>query len=136
MNIRLFISIAFILTLLNNCNERNEVEDILSENCYWDILNTGSIHPINTCYKFEKDGGCHYYHYDFIDKARTESVFEYDDGDVVVPKTWNVSEDSIQIRAIRYRLIRYNSDSVFLKGKRPDTTVLLRNCKTINSRAR
>ena len=131
MKIKIFILGVFVV-LLSNCNSKKEVRDILTVNCYWDILNKGSIHPVNSCFKFKKDGSCGFYYYNFFDKKRTDSVYLYDDGDVIVPNKWNVKNDSIQIRGNKYYIISYDSDSLFLTTTIADTMVLIKNCATVN----
>lgn len=132
MKIRIFIALCFVMLLLTYCNQKKELRDILSVDCYWDILDKGSIHPINSCYRFKKDGSCGFYYYNFFDKKRTDSVYLYDDGDVVVPNKWSLTNDSILIRANKYSIIRYSSDSVFLTATGVDTMVLIKNCATYN----
>jgi hypothetical protein len=132
MRIKIFIVLCFVVALLSYCNEKKELRDILSGDCYWDILDKGSVHPINSCYKFKEDGTCSFYYYNFFDKKKTDSVYLYDDGDVIVPNKWNLIKDSIQIRANKYYLIRYNPDSVFLTATGTDTMVLIKNCATFN----
>lgn len=130
MRIKTFIGLCFVTIFLNYCNQRKELRDILSVDCYWDILDKGSIHPINSCYKFSEDGRCNFYYYNFFDKKKTDSVYLYDDGDVVIPNKWNLIKDSVVIRSNRYHIIRYDSDSVFLTATGVDTMVLIKNCKT------
>lgn len=123
----------FVAALLQiSCNKKKEFRDILNINCYWDILNKGAIHPVNSCFKFKDDGSCSFYYYYFFDKNRTDSVYRYDDDDVIVPNKWQLKNDSFQIRANRYYLIRYNSDSIFLTAGGVDTMVLIKNCATVN----
>lgn len=104
----------------------------MSGECFWDILDIGSIHPINSCYKFRQNGICDFYYYNFFDKKRTDSVFLYDTDDVIVPNKWSLIKDSIQIRANKYFVIRYNQDSIFLTATGIDTMVLIKNCTTFN----
>ncbi len=136
MKIKVFITVCFAIVLFNCCNQKKELQSILSVDCYWDILNKGSIHPINSCYRFNHTGKCNFFYYNFFDKKRTDSVFLYDDGDVVVPNKWSLIKDSIIIiRGVEYLILSYNSDSVFLKGVRNDTVALIRNCKTFHPRS-
>ena len=132
MKIKMFIALCLVVVFLSYCNQRKELRDFLSVNCYWDILDIGSVHPVNSCYKFNKDGRCNFYYYNFFDKKKTDSVYLYDDGDVVIPNTWNLIKDSIVIRANKYHVIRYNADSLFLTATEADTMVLIKNCKTYN----
>ena len=133
MKTKVIITICVVAALFG-CNQKKEVQNILSTDCYWDILDTGSPHPINSCYKFSKTGDCKFYYYIFLDKKRTDSVFLFDDGDVVVPNKWKVVKDSIQIRANKYLVIKYNPDSVFLTATGKDTMTLIKNCRTHNQK--
>lgn len=132
MKIKVLVVMFFVVLLQISCNKEKELRDILKANCYWDILNKGAIHPVNSCFKFKDDGSCNFYYYYFFDKKRTDSVYKYDDGDVIVPNRWHLKNDSFQIRANQYYLIRYTSDSVFLTATGIDTMVLIRNCMTVN----
>ena len=130
------VILMFFAVFLSNCNEKKELRDILTIDCCWDILDKGSTHPINSCFTFNKDGFCGFYYYNFYDKNRTDSIYRYDDGDVIVPDKWSLMNDSIQIRANKYHIIKYNSDSVFLTDKRTDTIVLIKNCATIKPKGK
>src|SRR5688572_1839582 len=122
----------FILLLFLGCNDRPQsLDTILTSDCYWDILNVNSIHPINSCYYFNTSGDCTYNYYHFSNKKRTDSVFKIDDDDVVVPDKWKMVNDSIEIRSNKYFVIRYTADSVYLTANGIDTVILLKNCKTI-----
>lgn len=128
MKIRRFYFVLLGILLIG-CNY-NSLEAVLSGGCYWDIFDEGSPHPINSCYKFEKDGSCTFHYYFFVNKIRTDSVFKYDNGDVVVPDKWMVTKDTIQIRSGKYGVLRYTPDSVFLKARSGNTLVLVKNCST------
>lgn len=133
MKFKVFITICLLAVFFNCCNQKKDLQSILSVDCYWDILDKGSPHPINSCYKFRKTGRCNYYYYNFFDKKRTDSVYQYDDFDVIVPNKWVMLSDSIiSIRGIEYLILKYNSDSVFLRGVRKDSITLIKNCKTYN----
>jgi len=136
MRIKLFVFLSLIAIVVYKCRQESSLQDVLTEDCYWDILEKNSEHPINSCYKFNGDGRCNFFYYNFYDKKRTDSVFLYDDDDVVVPNTWELRNGSdLVIRGTEYRLLHYNSDSVFLKG-RNDTIVLVKNCKTYHPKDR
>jgi len=132
MKIKIFISVCAAVVLFSYCNQKKGLQSILSVNCYWDIWDIGSPHPINSCYKFSEGGDCGFYYYHFLDKKKTDSVFLFNDDDVVIPNKWKVSKDSIQIRANKYYVIRYNPDSVFLTATGRDTMILIKNCATYN----
>lgn len=132
MKIKMSFIFCFSIALFS-CNQKKRLESVLSVDCYWDILNLNSLHPINSCYKFRETGKCKLFYYNFFDKKRTDSIFLFDDGDVVIPNKWSLIKDSeISIRGLEYLILKYNSDSVFLKGVKNDTVVLIKNCKTFN----
>ena len=133
MKIRVFILLTFIVAIFNCCDHKKDLQRVLSINCYWDIIEKGSPHPLNSCYRFDITGKCNFFYYNFYNKKRTDSVFLYDDGDVIVPNTWALENDSsISIRGIAYTILQYNSDSVFLRSLGNDTVILIKNCKTFN----
>ena len=118
---------------LNHCRPvKEDIQDVLTV-CYWDILDTGVIGLINRCYKFDKSGECTFYYYNFYNHKRTDSVYQFDEGDVMAPDKWELKNDSIiSIRTIDYTIIKYNSDTVWLKNvlnKAPK--ILVKNCKTL-----
>jgi hypothetical protein len=124
-----------ICVFFSYCSSPKSIRNILTVDCYWDILRIAEPHPINSCYKFNSGGDCNFYYYNFYNKQRTDSVFLYDDDDVVVPNKWNIKGDSIlSIRNIDYFILNYNSDSVYLHIKNRDTVILVKNCKTYNPR--
>lgn len=126
----IFILFPAAMIFLISCNNSKELERILTDNnCYWDILEKDSPDPINSCYKFTSNGDCFYYYYNFYDKKRTDSVYRYEDDDNIIPYTWSIVGDSIQIREIKYKVDRFNSDSVFLTS-RVYKTILIKNCST------
>lgn len=127
---KMLITVCVVLVLIgfSNCQKKAELHNILSNGCYWDIWDKGSPHPINSCYKFTKEGDCNYYYYNFYAKKRQNTVYLYNDADVIVPNKWEVLKDSIHIRANKYFVIRYSVDSVFLTSNEKDTMVLIKNC--------
>lgn len=131
MKTKIFIAACVAIILFYNCNQKKKLSSFLPT-CYWDIWDKGSPHPINSCYKFSKTGDCDFYYYHFFDKKKTDSVFLFDEDDVVVPHKWAILKDSIQIRANKYHVIKYNSDSVFLTAIGKDTMILIKNCRTYN----
>ena len=136
MKIRLFIFLSLITIIFYKCKQKNSLHNVLTADCYWDILEKNSEHPINSCYKFNEDGRCNFFYYNFYNKKRTDSVFLYDDGDVIVPNTWELrSKSNLVIRGTEYHLLQYDTDSVFLKGGN-DTIVLIKNCKTYHPKDR
>ena len=131
------IRLLICLILLQSCTTTNKepsLQNILTTNCYWDIVDESVINLINSCYKFNDDGSCYYFYYYFYNKARTDSVFRYNDDDVLVSNTWTIKGDSIlNIRGISYKLISYSMESIILKhSNRNEALVLIKNCKTIH----
>lgn len=133
MKINIYIAII-LLTTVSSCDRRRELGSILKAECFWDILHVGVIHPINTCYKFDNYGVCNFFYYNFYNKKRTDSVYMSDDDDVVVPHRWSLDNDSIVIRANKYYIIRYNTDSIFLTATGSDTMILIKNCNSYSPR--
>jgi len=134
--IRLLI---FSLILLQSCKTTSKepsLQNILTTHCYWDILDESVINLINSCYKFNGDGSCYYFYYNFYNKVRTDSVFRYSDDDVLVSNKWTIKGDSILIiRGISYKLITCSMESIILKhSDRNETLVLIKNCKTIHEK--
>lgn len=136
MRIKSLCVICFIVVLSSCCIKKEEIQSILVTNCYWDILDKASPHPINSCYKFNENGSCKFYYYHFYDRRRTDSVFLFDDGDNIIPDKWSLIKDSILIRSNTYYVIKYSSDSVFLITPKLDTMVLIKNCTTFNPKDR
>lgn len=132
MKTKIIINICATIFLFNCCSQKKDVADTLSANCFWDILNIASPHPINSCYKFSKTGDCNFYYYHHYAKKRLNTVYVFNDIDIIVSNKWKMLKDSIQIRANKYYIIRYNSDSVFLTATGTDTMVLIKNCATFN----
>lgn len=125
-----FILITVALMFLLSCNNSKGLERILTDNnCFWDILEKDSPDPINSCYEFSGNGDCFFYYYNFYAKKRTDSVYRYNDGDNKISNNWTIVGDSIQIREIKYKVDRFNSDSVFLTS-RVNKTILIKNCST------
>ena len=137
MNTKFIILLCFLIVTFYKCNQRDSIQNLLTSDCFWDIWEKNSNHPINSCYKFDDKGNCNFFYYNFYDKQKTDSVFLYDDGDVIVSNHWKLKNDSsILIRGLEYRITRYNVDSIFLKASRNDVIVLIRNCKTYKSSAK
>jgi hypothetical protein len=129
--IRIFTCICVAAFLLSYCSPKKSITDTLIADCFWDILDIGSPHPINTCYKFSKTGDYSCYYYNYYAKKRLNTVYIYDEADIIDSNKWEVLKDSIQISAIKYSIIRYTPDSVFLMNRSRDTMVLIKNCQTV-----
>lgn len=114
MKIKLFIFLSLVVVAFYKCKQKNDLRNVLITGCYWDILEKNSEHPINSCYKFNEDGGCDFFYYNFYNKKRTDSVFLYDDGDIVVQNTWELrGKSNLVIRGIGYHLLQFDIDSIF-----------------------
>lgn len=125
-----FILFPAAMIFLISCNSSKDLERILTgNNCYWDIYRPNLPHPINSCYKFTSNRDCFYYYYNFYDKKRTDSVYRYEDDDNIIPYTWSIVGDSINIRGINHKIDKFSSDSVFLTS-RVYKTILIKNCST------
>src|SRR4026209_2759627 len=109
------ISICFLSC--TNFKSKKDLQETITVDCYWDILDERVINLINSCYKFNKNGSCFFYYYNFYNKLRTDSVFHFDDDDVLVPNYWKITNDTlIDIRGLEYSVIKYSNDSIFLKN--------------------
>lgn len=131
--IRLLL-ISGILGLFSCKNSQNpNLSDLLKSECFWDLTeNKEVIGGLNSCYRFLPDGRCYYYYYNFYNRKRTDSVFRYDAGDVIVPDTWSVIGDTILMaRSAQYRILSFGKEAVIVKGYMNDTIVLRKNCRTI-----
>lgn len=113
-----------------SCNDQSSLKKTLTTNCYWDISELNSVHPINSCYKFDVNGNCQFFYYNFYDKKRSDSVFVFDDDDVIIENSWLARKDSLRIRGSEYIVLKYSQDSVMIRNLVGDTTILIRNCKT------
>lgn len=133
MRINYLYFICINAVFFYNCNNQNALENNLQTDCFWDILDIGSIHPINSCYKFNKDGTCNFYYYNYFEKRRTDSVYIFNDNDVVVPNYWKLLNDSLIIQSNKYYVIRNNFDSIVMTATGFDTVILIKNCKTFST---
>lgn len=135
--IKAFVTISICFLSCTNFTTKKELQQTITVDCYWDIIDDGVINLINSCYKFNKDGSCSFYYYNFYNKVRTDSVFHFDDGDVVVPNFWRIKNDTvIDIRGIKFSLIKYSEDSVFLKNLiNRGTLILAKNCRTFHNKS-
>jgi hypothetical protein len=128
---------AFILlaVAINACHKQ-KLQDVLAANCYWDILEQGADHPINSCYRFYKDGKCQFFYYNFFNKKKTDTVFWYDDGDVVVPDLWKDNGGSLSIRGADYSIVNFNPDTISLLNKNGQALQLIKNCATVSAKGK
>ena len=116
---------------LTYCHKEPKLKDILVNNCYWDVLDKRYANIVNTCFKFNEGGDCQYFNYSFFNRQRTDSVYLYDDDDNIRSHTWELKDDSLFIRGHKFKVLRYMTDSVYLKlNSSNDTVFLIKNCKT------
>ena len=96
MNKLLFIVIIYGFF---SCNDpKPTLSKLLASKCFWDITGDNRvIGGLNSCYQFLPNGKCYFYYYNFYNKKLTDSVFQYDDDDVVVPDLWSTIGDSILV---------------------------------------
>jgi hypothetical protein len=132
-------SLKLITIFLLSCNpyKSPELKEVLKGDCFWDRTGDKEVNSgRNSCYKFSSEGRCFFYYYNFYNHKRTDSVFLYDDGDVIVPDTWTTQGDtSLIIRGIQYNVLDVTMDSVLLViTKTKDTIILRKNCKAFLER--
>jgi hypothetical protein len=130
---RSFLGLTVIFLLSCNSPKSPALTDILQGDCFWD--RTGDkqvIGGLNSCYMFSAGERCFSYYYNFYNHKRTDSVWRYDDGDVLVQDTWSVMGDtSLVIRGTQYKVLNAANDSVLVvEQPTNDTIVLRKNCKT------
>src|SRR5262245_19539090 len=111
-----------IFFLVSCKNSHVSLSKILKGDCFWD--RTGDkevIGGLNSCYRFLPDGRCFFYYYHFhhyrkndsVYHQRTDTVFRYDDDDVVIQHIWSVVGDSILIaQEVSYRVLNFSYDSI------------------------
>lgn len=112
------------------------LSDVLKSTCFWDKAGeSGIIGGLNSCYKFLPDGQCFFYYYTFYDKKRTDSVYRFEDIDIIVPTKWSTAGDTLLIaRGTHYKVLSFGRDSVIVKGYLKDTMVFRKNCQTFLER--
>src|ERR1700761_8780521 len=86
----------FLLILLVaacKMDDHKKLALIMTSNCYWDVHDgySAANQKVAYCYKFNKDGSC--LHFFTPDKKGKRD--EYNSGDVVVPKTWELQGDTV-----------------------------------------
>ena len=120
------------LLIIRCSNDRQpDLRQMLSSGHFWDCTQVDNVKGgLNSGYRFLSSGECYYYYYKFWQGQRTDSVYRYDDDDVIVPDKWWLEGDSILIiRGIRHRILEYTSDHVAIIYNPNDTVVLRDNPK-------
>ena len=130
---------ALIITMIIlSCNsyKQHTLRDTLASKCFWDIVKDKQvIGGLNSCFRFLPDGKCFFYYYNFYDKQKTDSVFRYDDDDVIVRDTWSTIGDTLLVaRGMKYKVLEFSKESVVLQQRNGDSVFLEKNCKTFLER--
>jgi hypothetical protein len=130
---RLFFLTATFFFLSCNNSKSLSLADTLKSDCFWDRTNeSGVIGGLNSCYRFLPDGQCYFYYYNFYNHQLTDSVYRFEDTDVIVPTTWTTKGDTLLIaRGTHYKVISFARDSVVVEGYLKDTMIFRKNCHTI-----
>jgi len=120
--------ICSLLLVFCNSNKDPDLAETLVSGKYWDIVlsNGKAIY----CYKFEKNGVCHYYlYYNGVERR------EFFNDDVLVNDTWKIGNDGtkIWIRDLERQVIRYGKDSIFLFNASDSSNILLVRSHRANS---
>jgi len=131
----LLVSVAFFSLSCSNSKSLN-LADTLKSNCFWDRINErGVIGGLNSCYRFLPNGQCFFYYYNFYNQKITDSVYRFEDNDVIVPATWTVKGDtSLIARGIHYKVLSFTKDCVIVEGYSKDMMIFRKNCQTILER--
>ncbi|SHF42350.1 hypothetical protein SAMN02745131_02602 [Flavisolibacter ginsengisoli DSM 18119] len=131
MNILFIVFFTFCL-LSCNSSQSLHLDDVLKSDCFWDITGDKEvIGELNSCYKFLPNGQCFFYYYNFRNHKRTDSVYRYDDFDVIVPDAWSAKGDTLVIaRGTYFKVVAFSKDSVLVETP-VDTMVFRKNCHTI-----
>src|SRR5215211_5078611 len=116
----------WMLTMLS-CQNPNclTLSDALKSNCFWDRTNeSGGIGGLNSCYRFLADGQCFFYYYNFYNHKITDSVYRFEDNDLILPSTWTVKGDtSLIARGTLYKVLSFTKDSIMVEGYLKDTMI-------------
>ena len=107
--------------------------EALTSDCFWDRTNErGVIGGLNSCYRFLSNGQCFFYYYNFYNRKITNSVYRFEDKDVVFPMTWSAKGDTLLIaQGTPYKVLSFDKDYVIVEGSLKDTKTLQNNCQTI-----
>ena len=116
-----------------SCKNSKRLNLALESDCFWDRTDErGVIGGLNSCYRFLPDGQCFFYYYSFYNHKRTDSVYRFEDIDVIVPTTWSVKEDTLLIaRGTHYKVLSFTKESIIVEGYLNDTMIFRKNCRTI-----
>ena len=128
---RLLGLLTVYLSLSCSTKNRPTLSAVLKSDCFWDITGVSNVRGgRNSCYKFSSDGKCRFYYYNFYARKITDSVFEYDDDDNLVPQNWSTQGDTILVaRGTQFSVLNFSTDSITIIGLN-DTMILRTNCNT------
>ncbi len=128
----------FLILFVISCQTKKpNLRSILASPCYWDISGAQHTNTVNSCYKFNENGTCYFFYYNFLNKKKTDSVYRYDDDDVIVSDTWSIERDSIvTARSIEYIVSEYNEDTIYTKPGPNGVIALIRNCRTFREHSK
>lgn len=120
MNRSIIIVIIVISFIFYCCSRSEKLKNILigDGSIFWDVKTDSSA---NYCFWFGESGECKYYYYDKRGKR-----YHYDDEDQILPNTWAINDSNkFLLRGYEFRILKYNSDSIWLYNKKKEKGVLL-----------
>ncbi|MGB3005184.1 MAG: hypothetical protein WBC06_01660 [Chitinophagaceae bacterium] len=135
-NFFVLINKTFLLIfsiLLFSCNEKKSLSNVLTKgDCFWDIYDKRYTLEANTCFKFYSDNKCEYFSYEYGSmQKRMNKVHRYNEDDNIMPDTWKIKGDTLEVRTSLLNIISYNQDTILLRYiSSPDTIILSKNCTT------
>jgi|JRYE01.1.fsa_nt_gb hypothetical protein len=126
-------SVFFSLSglMLFSCKNKKglRLETVLQNKCAWDVIFLKQDSIPRYCLRFKSKGLCYYFKYVFNKRNKTDSVVHYNDGDNIMPNTWEVQGDSILfIRGQKVYVSRITQDSIYLNDKVRLSVILVKNC--------
>jgi len=128
------IYLLFVVSNLISCKGSHFIlTEAIKTDCFWDITGDNQVlGGLNSSYRFFPDGKCYFYYYNFYNKKRTDSVYRFEDVDIIVPPTWSTVGDTLLIaRGTVYKVLEFSPDSIIVTGYGNDSLILRKNCKTI-----
>ena len=132
---KLLINLCLIILFVscNTSSNKPNLNSVLVNGCYWDILDKNSSPVANMCFQFNTDGTCQYFDYHFTKNKRTDTISLFYEDDNILPKTWSTQGDTIIIaQATHFPVLRYTADSIYTKFKTSqDTIILIKNCASV-----
>lgn len=125
--------IVFTICCLISCTEHLTLKEAIKSSCFWDITEDDKvIGGLNSCYQFLPDGRCYFYYYDFNNKKKTDSVFRFEDTDIIVSEKWfTIGDTTLVAREAQYKVLGFSKDTIQVIGYENDTLTFQKNCKPI-----